>query len=264
MDCQQINNRTVLEQKLSRLLCSAKLLSGASWPLLGRRSLLLLPLAPRTLLLQVQWTLFTYLPWMLQALYTIANIQRHGLLQLLLPCLLGVATWCWPSPPSAYHEEHKGWRQHGQVKSCLHWFEYQSLRPLLLHILEYCLLALDLYGTGCTIGSKFTFKPSEIIFQVSSWILIRPVEPVMGMFSTPVYWSPSLKNNLKCVKTNIWVPLRCWLFPTGQKNLYNIIQFMQYPWNAFQHEDSSTNAEHFVQSLNQVANECDQLKCRLF
>ena len=126
MDCQQINNRTVLEQKLSRLLCSAKLLSGASWPLLGRRSLLLLPLAPRTLLLQVQWTLFTYLPWMLQALYTIANIQRHGLLQLLLPCLLGVATWCWPSPPSAYHEEHKGWRQHGQVKSCLHLFEYQS------------------------------------------------------------------------------------------------------------------------------------------
>ena len=68
-----------------------------------------------------------------------------------------------------------------------------------------------------TSDSKCTFKPSEIVFMV------RPVEPVMGIFSTPVYWSPSLMKTLKYVKTPIWIFLRCWLFLKGLMYLSNII-----------------------------------------
>merc|ERR1712010_260720 len=42
-------------------------------------------------------------------------LQRLGLLQILLPGLLGAPAWGQPSPPPTYHEEHKGRWQHGQA-----------------------------------------------------------------------------------------------------------------------------------------------------
>ena len=60
IDYQKINGRI----KLSKVNCTASLPTGASWPLSGGCPLLLLPLTPRTLLLQVQRTLFSYWPWL--------------------------------------------------------------------------------------------------------------------------------------------------------------------------------------------------------
>ena len=160
------------------------------------------------------------LPWMLSADVSTGDIQRLGLLQLLLPRLLGVAAWRRPSPSPAYHEEHEGWRQHGQVKSCK---SFQDAWPD-WHVSELCL-------------HRFLHLVSAHSSHFNYWLLVRPVEPVMGMLSTPVYWSEffrrkvSIKEEPSEICYDFQELLRSWVFSKGQKYLSNIIHFMQYSWN---------------------------------